>query len=85
MIPTHTPNRRPRETYTVGTSVVSSRCRHLGETVPLSDTHSLEARAEVGLLTHNVVFRGSDDPVWHDKIEACPEGFDTGQIRLPAG
>ena len=39
---------------------------------------TLEARAEVGLLTHNVVVRGSDNDEWHDVIKACPEGFDTG-------
>ena len=42
--------------------------------------HTLEARAEVGLLTHNVVVRGSNDPQWDDVIEACPAGFDTGEF-----
>ena len=51
---------------------------HLGETVTLTGDRTMEARAEVGLLTHNVVVRGSDDDQWHDEIEACPEGFDTG-------
>ena len=41
---------------------------------------ALEARAEVGLLTHNVVVRGSDNKQWHDTIEACPEGFDPGLL-----
>ena len=39
-----------------------------------------EARAEVGLLTRNIVIRGSNNPQWHDKIEACPKGFDTGEF-----
>ncbi|XP_078698697.1 fibrocystin-L-like isoform X2 [Branchiostoma floridae x Branchiostoma belcheri] len=40
----------------------------------------LETRGEVALLTRNVVIRGSDDPSWHDQIEACEEGFDTGEF-----
>ncbi|XP_035685638.1 fibrocystin-L-like [Branchiostoma floridae] len=40
---------------------------------------TLETRGEVALLTRNVVIRGSDDPTWHDQIEACEEGFDTGE------
>ncbi|XP_045210443.2 fibrocystin-L-like isoform X2 [Mercenaria mercenaria] len=40
----------------------------------------LEFRAEVGLLTHNVVVRGDRDAQWDDKIEACEEGFDTGEF-----
>lgn len=35
-------------------------------------------RAEVGLLTHNVVVRGSVNHQWSETIEACPAGFDTG-------
>ena len=55
---------------------------HLGEEVPLSATHSLQARAEVGLLSHNVVLRGSDMAAWHDVIEACPKGFNTGRCHI---
>lgn len=40
----------------------------------------VEFRAEVGLLTHNVVVRGNQDPQWEDKIEACPAGFNTGNV-----
>ena len=50
---------------------------HLGETV-MFGSHALEARAEVGLLTHNVVVRGNNDEQWNDEIEPCEEGFDTG-------
>ena len=56
--------------------------KHLGETVTLGGGKTLEARAEVGLLTHNVVVRGSNHVQWNDKIEACPEGFDTGLYHL---
>ncbi|XP_078699976.1 fibrocystin-L-like [Branchiostoma floridae x Branchiostoma belcheri] len=40
---------------------------------------TLETRGEVALLTRNVVIRGSDDPSWHDQIEACEEGFDISE------
>ena len=53
--------------------------KHVGEEVALAAGHTLQARAEVGLLSHNVVVRGSDMTAWHDKIEACPDGFDTGE------
>ena len=36
--------------------------------------------AEVGLLSRNIVVRGSDNPAWNDKIPACEEGFDTGEF-----
>ncbi|XP_066572050.1 PKHD1 like 1, tandem duplicate 1 isoform X2 [Amia ocellicauda] len=53
---------------------------HLGVSVTLPDGTVFEARAEVGLLTRNVVVRGSDNIEWSDKIEACPDGFDTGEF-----
>ncbi|XP_072925977.1 LOW QUALITY PROTEIN: PKHD1 like 1, tandem duplicate 1 [Hemitrygon akajei] len=53
--------------------------RHLGTVLPLPGT-VLEARAEVGLLTRNVVVRGSNNMEWNDHIERCPEGFDTGEF-----
>ena len=53
--------------------------KHLGENVPLGGTGNvLEARAEVGVLTRNVKFTGTDNEEWHDVIEACPQGFNTG-------
>ena len=36
--------------------------------------------AEVGLLSRNIVVRGSNDPAWHDDVPACEEGFDTGEF-----
>lgn len=58
-------------------------CRHLGIEETFIDDNSdrsnkFEMRAEVGLLSHNVKFEGSKDSQWHDQIEACEEGFDTG-------
>ncbi|XP_069372727.1 PKHD1 like 1, tandem duplicate 1 [Paralichthys olivaceus] len=53
---------------------------HLGVTVTLPDGSVIEGRAEVGLLTRNVVVRGAEHQEWKDKIEACPEGFNTGEF-----
>ncbi len=35
---------------------------------------------EVGLLSHNILFRGTDNSQWHDKIKACEAGFNTGLL-----
>ena len=51
--------------------------RHLGESIDV-DGATLEARAEIGLLSRNVLVRGSDNTEWHDEIEACDDGFHTG-------
>uniref|UniRef100_A0A673UX60 Fibrocystin-L n=1 Tax=Suricata suricatta TaxID=37032 RepID=A0A673UX60_SURSU len=53
---------------------------HLGITVTLPDGTLFEARAEVGLLTRNILIRGSDTMEWNHKIPACPDGFDTGEF-----
>ncbi|XP_058524528.1 fibrocystin-L isoform X1 [Ochotona princeps] len=53
---------------------------HLGVTVTLSDGTLFEARAEVGILTRNILVRGSDNVEWNDTIPACPDGFDTGEF-----
>lgn len=39
----------------------------------------LETRAEVGLLTRNVVVRGSVQSEWTETIEACDAEFDTSK------
>ncbi|XP_025757857.1 PKHD1 like 1, tandem duplicate 1 isoform X2 [Oreochromis niloticus] len=53
---------------------------HLGVSVTLPDGTVFEGRAEVGLLTRNIVVRGSQNQEWNDKIEACPDGFNTGEF-----
>ncbi|KAM3858592.1 fibrocystin-L-like [Diretmus argenteus] len=53
---------------------------HLGVSVTLPDGTVFEGRAEVGLLTRNIVVRGSQHEEWQDKIEACPDGFNTGEF-----
>ncbi|CAK8682976.1 unnamed protein product [Clavelina lepadiformis] len=54
--------------------------KHLGVTEVLADGTEVELRAEVGLLSRNVVFRGTNDVTWNEKIEACEAGFQTGQF-----
>ncbi|CAK8682966.1 unnamed protein product [Clavelina lepadiformis] len=54
--------------------------KHLGVTEVLVDGTEVEFRAEVGLLSRNVVFRGTNDVAWNDEIEACEAGFQTGQF-----
>ncbi|XP_040289774.1 fibrocystin-L-like [Bufo bufo] len=54
--------------------------KHLGISVTLPDGTIFEARAEVGLLTRNIVVRGSTNVEWSDSIAACPAGFDTGEF-----
>ncbi|CAF3925163.1 unnamed protein product [Rotaria sp. Silwood2] len=44
---------------------------HLGVTQNLGSI-SIDARAEVGLLSHNVVFQGSVTETWNQTIKACP-------------
>lgn len=51
---------------------------HLGVSVTLPNGKVFEGRAEVGLLTRNIVIRGSNNIEWNDKIDACPDGFDIG-------
>uniref|UniRef100_A0A3B3YLL5 G8 domain-containing protein n=1 Tax=Poecilia mexicana TaxID=48701 RepID=A0A3B3YLL5_9TELE len=53
---------------------------HLGVAATLPDGAVFEARAEVGLLTRNVVVRGSQNLDWSDEVEACPDGFNTGEF-----
>lgn len=52
--------------------------QHLGVTRTVGST-SVELRAEVGLLSHNIVFQGSTTATWNQTIEACPEGFNPGK------
>ncbi|CAL1525941.1 unnamed protein product, partial [Lymnaea stagnalis] len=41
---------------------------------------TVEFRAEVGLLTRNIVVRGHRNVEFDKKIEACPDGFNTGEF-----
>lgn len=64
-----------KQTLTLNTALTYG---HLGVTLAFNGV-SVDTRAEVGLLTHNVVVKGSSNEQWQEKIEACPEGFDTGE------
>ncbi|XP_056597030.1 fibrocystin-L-like [Triplophysa dalaica] len=55
---------------------------HLGLSVNLPDGTAFQARAEVGLLTRNIVIRGSNNQEWNDQIPACPDGFNTGEFAV---
>eukprot|EP00795_Rhopilema_esculentum_P009048 gene9048-16692_t len=41
----------------------------------------IDTRAEVGLLTRNIVIQGSKQDTWSGKIESCPEEFEPGQFK----
>ena len=53
---------------------------HLGVSQTFSNGLKVDFRGEVGLLTRNVVVRGSRNIQFADKIEACPDGFNTGKL-----
>ncbi|KAI7798962.1 putative fibrocystin-L [Triplophysa rosa] len=55
---------------------------HLGVSVNLPDGTAFQARAEVGLLTRNIVIRGSNNQEWNDQIPACPDGLNTGEFAV---
>jgi hypothetical protein len=63
------------------TLVETLQYEHLGVTLTVGG-QALEMSAEVGLLTHNILFRGSSDPQWHIPIAVCPDGFDTGMLNI---
>lgn len=63
-----------RKTLTLNNTL---KYTHFGVSERLGDWN-LNFRAEVGLLTRNVIVRGSHDAQWIQKIEACKDGFDAG-------
>ncbi|XP_062574409.1 fibrocystin-L-like [Saccostrea cucullata] len=52
---------------------------HLGVTETFDGT-DVDFRAEVGMLSRNIIVRGDSNPEFVEKIEACPDGFDTGEF-----
>ncbi|CAM2722167.1 unnamed protein product [Rotaria socialis] len=54
---------------------------HLGVTQHLGSV-SIDARAEIGLLSHNVVFQGSITETWNQTIAACPDGFNPDEFAI---
>ncbi|XP_053388767.1 fibrocystin-L-like isoform X2 [Mercenaria mercenaria] len=71
-------------------SEVSADGKILKLTTPLKAEHIsvqemfhgrlVEMRAEVGLLSRNVIVRGNEDPQWNDEIKPCTAGFQFGQF-----
>ena len=57
---------------------------HLGVSETFDGTQ-VEFRAEVGMVTRNIKIQGASDSQWVEKIEACPDGFDTGKEMLRHG
>ena len=43
---------------------------------------TFETRAEVGLLTRNVVVRGSVQEEWTEKIEACEKDYNSSKCSM---
>ncbi|CAF0710276.1 unnamed protein product [Brachionus calyciflorus] len=48
------------------------------------DTRQVEIRAEVGLLTRNVVYQGNNDESWSSlkSSNACPSGYNPGEFAV---
>lgn len=79
---------RQQETEQHTIASVSADKRTLTLEQPLTYSHlgvtgnyggqDIEFRAEVGLLSRTITFRGTVDDQWNDPIEQCPDGFDTG-------
>lgn len=57
---------------------------HLGVTETFDGT-DVEFRAEVGMVSRNIIVKGDSNPDFVEKIEACPDGFDTGTVYLAFG
>lgn len=54
---------------------------HLGTSETIGG-HTLEYRAEVAMLTRNILVRGFSDPQWEEEIEKCEVGFNTGLLNI---
>ena len=55
--------------------------QHLGISRTIGST-TVDIRAEVGLLSHNVIFQGSITETWNQTIEPCPTGFNPGEFAV---
>ena len=81
-------SRSPEENEEFNITSVSNDGRTIGITPSVKYRHisllqtiagkQIETRAEVGLLTRNVVVEGSEHDEWSEKIPECPEDFDPG-------
>jgi hypothetical protein len=69
---------------------ISNGRRTLTLTEPLESDHAsvhemfdgrlVRMRAEVGLLTRNIIIRGNDDTQWHDEIQTCDIEYKSGTL-----
>ena len=64
-------------TLTLDTALVYD---HLGVELNLTASSTLQARAEVGLLSHNILFRGAANLQWTDDITMCEEDYNIGKL-----
>jgi len=81
-------SRSQKENEELNITSVSNDGRTIGITPPVKYRHIsvvqtiagriIETRAEVGLLTRNVVVEGSENDEWTESIPECPDGFDPG-------
>lgn len=81
-------SRSQKENEEFNITSVSNDGRTIGITPPVKYRHIslvqtiagriIETRAEVGLLTRNVVVEGSENDEWTESIPECPDGFDPG-------
>ena len=81
-------SRSPEENEELSITSVSNDGRTIGITPRVKYKHislaqnisgrHIETRAEVGLLTRNVVVEGSENDEWSEKIPECPDDFDPG-------
>ena len=85
-------SRTQRENEEFNITNLSADGRTIGITPPVKHKHisivqtisgrTIETRAEVGLLTRNVVVEGSENDEWTEIISECPEGFDPGLFAV---
>ncbi|KAH9519161.1 Fibrocystin-L, partial [Bulinus truncatus] len=59
----------------------SLKYEHLGIVADFDD-QKVHFKAEVGLLTRNIIVRGNKAAGFNSTVPACPEGFDTGEFAV---
>lgn len=85
-------SQRPCENEELNVTSVSSDGKTIGVTPAVKYTHvslarnlgekTVQTRAEVGLLTRNVVVEGLVNDEWTEDIPKCPKEFQPGQFAV---